>query len=195
VYGNEPTGSIKLWEFLQQLSKNSLLNKESDACSQLHIVTWWSGLLMGFGLIMRFAWHLNCQLVTTLHKSLSHTDYCFQSRSSLRCLVAASNCVASSASTSSGFCSNWLAPFSCSSRAELNWLPTHKSKSKLCYDRRFSRPVYPGKKHPSGDYDKIFITVIQLQACWCGALSLTRGWICPLTDSVSSMYKLHVTSY
>jgi hypothetical protein len=41
-----------------------------------------------------------------------------------------------------------------------------KSKSKLCYDRR-----------SSGDHDhiRVFITVRELQACWCGALSLTRG--------------------
>jgi hypothetical protein len=71
----------------------------------------------------------------------------------------------------------------------------------LCYDRRFSRPVCLGIKHPSGSYDQIFITVTQLKACWCGALSLTRGRVCPLPDSVSSntslvsMYNLHVTSY
>jgi hypothetical protein len=50
-----------------------------------------------------------------------------------------------------------------------------KSKSKLCYDRRFFRPVSLGVKHPSEAYDQIFITVRQLQACWYGALSLTRG--------------------
>jgi hypothetical protein len=33
-------------------------------------------------------------------------------------------------------------------------------------------------KHPSGDYDKIFITVTQLRVCWCGALFLTRGRVC-----------------
>jgi hypothetical protein len=43
-----------------------------------------------------------------------------------------------------------------------------------------SRPVSLGMKHPSGAYDQIFITVRQLQACWCGALSLTRGWVCRL---------------
>jgi hypothetical protein len=38
-------------------------------------------------------------------------------------------------------------------------------------------------------------------SCWCGALSLTRGRVCRLPDSVSSnttlvsMYNLHVTSY
>jgi hypothetical protein len=52
-----------------------------------------------------------------------------------------------------------------------------KWKSKLCYDRRFSRPVRLGIKHQSGVYDQIFITVRQLQACWCGALSLTRARI------------------
>jgi hypothetical protein len=74
------------------------------------------------------------------------------------------------------------------------------SKSKLCYDRRFSRPVCLGIKHPSGAYDQIFVTLRHLQACWSGALSLTRGRVCRLPDSVSSnttlvsMYNLHVTS-
>jgi hypothetical protein len=35
-------------------------------------------------------------------------------------------------------------------------------------------------KHPSGAYDQIFITVRQLRVCWCGALSLTRRWVCRL---------------
>jgi hypothetical protein len=43
-----------------------------------------------------------------------------------------------------------------------------------------SRPVCLGIKHPSGAYDQIFITVRQLQVCWCGALSLTRGRVCRL---------------
>jgi hypothetical protein len=37
-----------------------------------------------------------------------------------------------------------------------------------------------GIKHPFGAYDKIFITIIQLQVCWWGALSLTRGRVCRL---------------
>jgi hypothetical protein len=43
--------------------------------------------------------------------------------------------------------------------------PHGNSKSKLCYDQRFSRPVCLGIKHPSGAYDQIFITVRQLQSC------------------------------
>jgi hypothetical protein len=76
-----------------------------------------------------------------------------------------------------------------------------KSKSELCYDQWFSQPVCLGIKHPSVAYDWIFITVRQLQVCWCGALSLMRGQVCHLPDSVSSntslvsMYNLHVTSY
>jgi hypothetical protein len=43
------------------------------------------------------------------------------------------------------------------------------------------RPLYFGKKkHPYGAYDHILITVRQLQACWCEALSLTRGRVCRL---------------
>jgi hypothetical protein len=43
-----------------------------------------------------------------------------------------------------------------------------------------SWPVYLGIKHQSGAYDKIFITVRQLQVCWCGVLPLTRRWVCRL---------------
>jgi hypothetical protein len=43
-----------------------------------------------------------------------------------------------------------------------------------------SRPVCLGMKHPSGAYDQVFVTVRQLQVCSCGALSLTRGWVCRL---------------
>jgi hypothetical protein len=43
-----------------------------------------------------------------------------------------------------------------------------------------SRPIYLGIKHPSGAYDKIFITVRQLRVYWCDALSLTRGCVCRL---------------
>jgi hypothetical protein len=72
------------------------------------------------------------------------------------------------------------------------------SKSKLCYDHRFSRPVCLGIQNPSGAYDQIIITVRLLQAYWCGALFLTKGRICHLPHSVSSntplvsMYNLHV---
>jgi hypothetical protein len=53
-----------------------------------------------------------------------------------------------------------------------------------------SRLVCLGIKHPSGSQDQIFITVKQLQACWCGAPSLTRGQVCLLPDSQSAIVSL-----
>jgi hypothetical protein len=42
------------------------------------------------------------------------------------------------------------------------------------------RPVCLAVKHPSGAYDKIFITFRQLRFFYVGALSLTRGRVCRL---------------
>jgi hypothetical protein len=87
------------------------------------------------------------------------------------------------------------------SNSESKVLGIKSQKSKLCYGQRFSGPVCLGIKHPSGAYDQIFITVRQFHVCLYGALSLTRGRISRLPDSVSSntslvrMYNLHVTSF
>jgi hypothetical protein len=70
----------------------------------------------------------NIQLLTALPKSLSHTDYCSPSLSSLRCLVAASNSVASWTSMLNGSCPGWLVPFSCHFQLP-NW--THRVRVSL----------------------------------------------------------------
>jgi hypothetical protein len=59
-------------------------------------------------------------------------------------------------------------------------LPQISYQLSLCLILRptVSRPVCLEIKHPSGAYDHIFITVRQLRVCWCGELSLTRGWVC-----------------
>jgi hypothetical protein len=69
--------------------------------------------------------------VAALYKSLSHTDWCSPSRSSLRCLVAASNSAASSISVSSVSYPRWLATFSCSSRAELTGFQLPNSPTQI----------------------------------------------------------------
>jgi hypothetical protein len=73
-----------------------------------------------------------------------------------------------------------LAPFSLSFYD--SWL-----QLKVMLRPTVSRPVRLGIKHPSGAYDQIFITVWRLQACWCVALSLTRGRVCHLPESQSAV--------
>jgi hypothetical protein len=57
---------------------------------------------------------------------------------------------------------------------------TDKVKVKVILWPTVRRPVYFRVKHPSGSQDQIFITVRQLQVCWCGIPFLTRGQVCCL---------------
>jgi hypothetical protein len=55
-----------------------------------------------------------------------------------------------------------------------------KSKSRLksqCDWRSVSKSWC---RAPSGAHDQIFVTLWQLRSCFCGASSLTRGWVCLL---------------
>jgi hypothetical protein len=85
--------------------------------------------------------------------------------------------------------------------SELKWSQIRLSLS-LMLRPTVSRPVCPGKKHPSGAYDQIFISLWQLRFCFSGAPSLARGRVCHVLGSVDSnksivrIYKyLHFTCF
>jgi hypothetical protein len=61
------------------------------------------------------------------------------------------------------------------------WLTTESVLSlSLILQWTVSRPICLGKKHPSGVYDQICITLRLLRVCWFGAVSLTRERVCRL---------------
>jgi hypothetical protein len=56
------------------------------------------------------------------------------------------------------------------------WTSSSQSQNYVTTDRQ-SASLY-GVKHQSEAYDQIFVAVRQVRVCWCGALSLTREWVC-----------------
>jgi hypothetical protein len=62
----------------------------------------------------------------------------------------------------------------------LNWVWVSVSQVSLILRPTVSWPVSLRIKHSSGVYEQMFTTVGQLQLCWCGTLSLTRGQFCRL---------------
>jgi hypothetical protein len=54
------------------------------------------------------------------------------------------------------------------------------SESKLCYNQRSLDQFVLVSNIHLGPKTRFFITARQLWVCWCGAPSLTRGWVCLL---------------
>jgi hypothetical protein len=57
-------------------------------------------------------------------------------------------------------------------------LPASRSRSHIATDGQSVSKSWC--RAPSGDHDQIYITVWQLRSCFCGAPSLSRGWVCLL---------------
>jgi hypothetical protein len=62
---------------------------------------------------------------------------------------------------------------------------THKNQSHVVTDGQSVSQSWC--RAPSVAHDQIFITVWQLQSCFCGAPSLMRGRVCLLSDSLSAV--------
>jgi hypothetical protein len=101
--------------------------------------------------------------------------------SPLRYLLAASNGLASSASVSNDSCPRWMAPFSCSSWAQIARFQLSRSKIKLFYrSRSVDESVLVSGTHmePATIFLSFFFR--HLRVCWCRVPSLTRGLVCNL---------------
>jgi hypothetical protein len=61
-----------------------------------------------------------------------------------------------------------------------DFFPSNWLKVKVMLRPTVSWLIYHGVMTPSGAQDQIFITVKWLRICWCGVLSLTRGYVCRL---------------
>jgi hypothetical protein len=97
-------------------------------------------------------------LVSTLHKSLSHTDQCSHSRTSLLCLVAASNSGRFSAhGLTSLQAGDHLTPTTYSSNCRLKTILSRKSKS--------SQSVRLGVKPLEAHDQRYFFFFFQLNPC------------------------------
>jgi hypothetical protein len=109
----------------------------------------WSDYRRGFGFVIGFIDHFNTSLViarnysavTDCHTLPNHAK-CFPD-----CCVLASSCLGTA--SNNGYSSASVLKSSLNG-CSLSTAYSSKSKSKLCYDRRFRRPVRLERKHPSG---------------------------------------------
>jgi hypothetical protein len=136
---------------------------------------------MGFGLAVGFTEHFNTQLVTTLYKSLSHTDKSSQSRSSLPCLEVASN---SARSPSSRFpnCPGLIYQLLSLSLYIYIHIYTEvlKSKSKLLYDWQFTVNQFVFAPSPLRFTTRFFFQWNPCGHSPSGTSSQMRKWVCLL---------------
>jgi hypothetical protein len=137
----------------------------------LNVIVTCLWLDMGFLSIIWFIGHSQLQIIITL--SLIYTlnkapQHRLSVLNSLCLHMLSTMWIPLTTSMLNGSCPHWL----------VTDLQLIQLKVKVMLWTTVIRSVFLVVKHPSGAQEQIFITVRQLQVCWCGAFSHQRGWVC-----------------
>jgi hypothetical protein len=163
----------RLWQWISRVWS---VNTDGFSIDDSIYCTLWYSASIFYSSLLHTHTHARTSRRTKAHRD-TNTHTCPQSHLYFRCLVKAFN---GGYFSSSAFpnCPQPQLPASNSNGSQRLNPSGYLTATRVSSLSR--RPVSLGIKHPSGTYDKIFITVGQLRGCWCRAPSQKRGRICRL---------------